>query len=78
MTTRVTQITTFQPKLKVGVGGNHYVISTDKHNLEAICIMIKKSRRAVVFHKKHQCWVIRVKSKKQKKLLKELFEVIQK
>lgn len=78
MSTHITQSVTFRPQLKVGIGGNYYVISTDKSNLEAICVMIKKSKTAVVLHKKYQCWVIRIKSKKQKILLKQLFERIEK
>lgn len=74
----ISQTVTFRPQLKVGVGGNYYVISTDKNNLDAICVMIKKSRNAVYFSEKYQCWIIRVKSKKQKILLKELFERINK
>lgn len=78
MITYVEQEVTFRPKLKVGIGGNYYVISTNKENLEAICVMIKKSRDSVTFHKKYNCWVIRVKDKKQKKRLKDLFKIIEK
>lgn len=78
MTTRVEQEATFRPKLKTGIGGNYYVISTEKDNLDAICVMIKKSKTAVKFHKKYNCWVVRVKDKKTKKLLKQLFEWIEK
>jgi len=76
MTTHIEQIVTFRPKLKIGVGGNYYVISTNKENLEAICVMIKKKRTAVYYQKKYNCWAIRVKDKKQKKKLKDLFEII--
>lgn len=77
MTSRVHNVTKFRPTLKVGLGGNFYVTSTDKNNLDAICVMIKKARSAVYFNEKHNCWVVRVKSKKQKVLLKTLFERIE-
>ena len=54
-----------------GVGGNLYVWSLRKETLFSVCRNLQKSVNSIYFNYKHQCWVVRVKSKRHKKLFKE-------
>lgn len=57
----------------VGITGNHYVWGDDKLAIENIAKEIGKSINSVYWNKKFGVWVIRVKRKSQKILLKEKF-----
>ena len=70
---RISESVKFAPTIKMGLGGNLYVYSTDRSNLEAICIIINKARSSVYFSGKHGCWAMRVKSSKHRKLLLDYF-----
>ncbi len=60
---------------KVGITGNHYVYSTDKEPVVEVSLLIKKSINSVYFNKKYNLWAIRIKNKKQKEILQELFKI---
>jgi len=61
------------PTLKVGLGGNYYVLCDDSEQLVGICYSIDKSINSIYFNKKYGCYAIRVKNKKQKETLKLIF-----
>ena len=75
MTTRVNQIATSVPTLKVGIGGNYYVICDTKEPLEEICAAIDKSIRSIRWHFKHNCWVFRARTQYHKRQLAEIFSL---
>jgi hypothetical protein len=54
------------PTLKVGLGGNYYVVCDVKEHLIEICNTINKSVKSIYFNRKYGCWVIRVKNKATK------------
>jgi hypothetical protein len=60
------------PLLKIGVGGNYYVICDTKEKLIPICNQINKSVNSIYFNKKYECWAIRIKSKATKQKLGEI------
>ena len=55
-----------------GITGNYYVKCISKEPLINICDKINKSHNSIVFHNKVGLYVIRVKNKKQKELLKQI------
>jgi hypothetical protein len=62
--------TTFNiPTLKIGLGGNYYVVCDWKEKLIELCNTISKSPNSVYFNKKYGCWAIRVKNKPTKERL---------
>jgi len=72
----LSQLVRLRPTLKIGVGGNYYVFSSDRDSLEGVCVLIKKSRRSVYFSSKYNCWTIRIKNKQTKQKVKQLFKTI--
>ena len=60
---------TVEPQMFVGVGGNYYVVSSEKFELFEVCDKIGKSRIAIYFNKKYSCWTIRVKDNTHKQRL---------
>lgn len=50
----------------IGIGGNLYVMSLNKQQIEMVCDSIEKSLFSIYFSKKYMCWTIRIKSKKHK------------
>jgi len=63
------------PTLKVGLGGNYYVICDVKEHLIEICNTISKSVNSIYYNKKYCCWVIRVKNKATKRKLLTLMPI---
>jgi len=61
------------PTLKVGLGGNHYVICDTRERIVPVCEIINKSTNSIYFSKKYNCFAIRVKAKKMKRRLLSLF-----
>ncbi len=62
--------TTFEnPTLKIGLGGNYYVVCDTKEKLIPICERIDKSPNSIYHNSKYGCWAIRVKSKGMKEKL---------
>ena len=51
------------PTLKIGLGGNYYIICDTKEQLIPICENIDKSPNSIYYNGKYGCWVIRIKSK---------------
>ena len=60
------------PTLKIGLGGNHYVICDTKEKLISICKSIDKSVNSIYYNDKYECWAIRIKSKAMKVKLNEV------
>ena len=58
----------------VGITGNHYVYGIDKDAIIEVAKSINKSINSVYWNEKYSVWAIRVKNKKQKALLKEIFK----
>ncbi len=61
-----------KPTLKVGLGGNFYVICDIKEPLIKIVDQIQKSRNSIYYNKKYQVWAIRCKSKQHKEALRNI------
>lgn len=61
--------------LKWGITGNFYVIGK-RVDIVEVCKQISKSERSVYYSSKFKRWAIRVKNKRQKVLLKEIFKKI--
>jgi hypothetical protein len=59
--------------LKYGITGNYYFTSEIKDELIKVCETLNISKERVKFHKKYEIWVLRIKSKKTKILLKEIY-----
>lgn len=57
-------------KIKYGITGNYYAFSDDLKDVEDICLKINKSKSSIYYNIKYKKWVIKIKNKKQKKLLK--------
>ena len=68
--THVESIVKDYPTIRVGIGGNYYIVCSVKYRLEDFCNMIGKKPSSIKFHKKYLCWVVRIKNKKQKEILK--------
>lgn len=60
------------PTLKVGIGGNYYIVCNDKCKLVSVCERIGKSSGSIYFNIKYNCWVIRIKSKSMKHKIKNI------
>lgn len=58
-----------RPSLKIGMGGNYYVICTQEQPLHKVCEAIGKSTKSIYYNERYRCFAIRVKNDKQKKLL---------
>jgi len=57
------------PRLKIGLGGNYYVICDTKEKLVTICNQINKSVNSIYFNKKYNCWAIKIKRERTKQQL---------
>jgi len=68
----LTLLTFKTPTLKIGLGGNYYVICDIKEELIPICESIDKSTNSIYFNNKYECWAIRIKSKTMKEKLGEI------
>jgi hypothetical protein len=55
-----------------GITGNYYATSLEKSELVVLCSEIGKAESSIKWHKKYNCWVIRVKDKKTKNKLKTI------
>ena len=71
MPTRINRSLTDTPIIATGIGGNMYAYSSDRVCLEDLCVKINKATSSIIFHKRHQCWMFRVKSPSHKKSLRE-------
>lgn len=60
--------------LKWGITGNYYVIGK-RADIVEVCEQIDKSERSIYYSRKFKRWAIRVKNKRQKALLKEIFNI---
>lgn len=60
------------PELKIGLGGNYYVICDTKEKLIPICEKLDKSTNSIYYNTKYKCWAIRIKSKVTKRKLGEI------
>lgn len=56
-----------------GITGNFYIVSDEKVILESICNRLEKATSAIKWHDKHQCYVVRFKSKRHKTRIREQF-----
>jgi len=72
--TRVNLSVTQIPTLKVGLGGNYYVLCILHDPLKEICLAIEKSTNSIYYHDKHNCWVFRVRSTHHKTRLNNLMK----
>jgi hypothetical protein len=59
-------------KIKHGITGNYYGFSELKSEIEELCEKIKKAKSSIYWNKKYNVWVIKVKQKSQKQLLKKI------
>lgn len=57
-------------EIKYGITGNYYAFSKDKNDLIELCTQINKAVNSIYWNTKYEYWVIRIKSKVHKKLLK--------
>lgn len=65
---------TEQPSFRVGLGGSSYVWCIRREPVEEIARAIGKSHHSVYYRPDFGVWVVRVRDKRQKVLLKGLFE----
>lgn len=68
--TRLASTITATPSLRVGLGGNHYVVCLFREPLLAIAGFLGRSARSVYFRPEYQCWAIRVKRETDKDKLR--------
>lgn len=59
-------------KIVHGITGNKYILGTLKE-VQEVCFEIGKSEHSVQYVETHDCYVARVKSKKHKLRLKQLY-----
>lgn len=64
---------TNEPQFKIGLNGNYYVFCKIKEPLMEIVEQIGKSVISIYFNEKYNVWAIRVKSKKHKEGLNNIF-----
>ena len=65
--------TTFNtPTLKIGLGGNYYIICNSPEKLAVVCEEIDKSLNSIYYNKKYSCFAIRIKSNHHKKKIMTL------
>ena len=60
-------------KIKHGITGNYYCYSNNKNDIIRICDLIGKSINSIYWNKKHEVYCIRIKNKKQKEILKNVY-----
>jgi hypothetical protein len=57
-------------KIQYGLTGNWYVTSENKEDLVGMCVTLNRKISCIQWSSKYNTWVIRVKDKKQKLILK--------
>lgn len=61
---------TDKPKIYHGITGNYYIISKSIDPLMEICRYIDKSVNSIGYSKKYECYVLHIKRKLHKELLR--------
>ena len=61
-------------RFRYGITGNYYFTSINKEDLIEVCNILGISLGRIKFLEEDQFYVLRIKSKKTKKLAKELYE----
>jgi hypothetical protein len=60
------------PHIKAGLNGNWYVFCTQRMKISAICYCIEKSLESIYYSPRHQCYAIRIRSKRHIAKLKQV------
>lgn len=63
------------PQFRFGITGNYYVFCDLKEPLIDIAVKLKKSINSIYFNSRYKVWVIKVKNKTQKNILKNLSQL---
>lgn len=64
-----------KPLLKIGFGGNYYVICYNKGELWKVAKRIGRAESAIYFHEGYDTYCLRIKQIKQKEQLREIFHL---
>lgn len=60
---------TNNPLLRVGIGGNRYVVCSIAEPLVDVCEHIDKSASSIYWSDRFECYAIRIKNKRHKTLI---------
>lgn len=59
-------------QIRHGITGNYYAFCINKEPVIQFCLQINKPTSCIYFNKKYNVWVIRIKSKQSKEIIKNL------
>lgn len=72
--TRVANTVTRKPQMRVGIGGNVYVISSSKLELKSVCMQLEFEPQRIYTSEVHECFVLRFKRQSYKAKVREFFQ----